>query len=60
MGKWYKIGFKDAVEGLPSDAPMHPGHKSYADYLEGYADGERQLEVNARAEFVAAYRGSHT
>lgn len=41
MGKWYKTGFADAMAGLPSDPPMHPGHRSYRDYMDGYADGVR-------------------
>lgn len=48
MGKWYKVGFNEALEGLPSDPPMQPGHKAYRDYREGYEDGQRQLDVNAR------------
>jgi hypothetical protein len=50
MSKWYKQGFKDAIDGLPSDPPMTPKSQSYHDYREGFADGERQLDENEREE----------
>jgi len=49
MGKWYKQGFQDALDGI-NDPPMHPGHRSYRDYAEGHVDGDRQLDVDAEAE----------
>jgi len=52
MGKWYDTGFKDAVDGLPSDPPMHPRHRSFQDYEDGYKDGMLQLDVNARKVFT--------
>ena len=55
MGKWYKQGFKDAIDGLPSDPPMTPKSQSYHDYREGFADGERQLDVNARLDETIDY-----
>ena len=50
MGKWYKNGFQDALDGLPSDPPMHPRHRSYLDYRDGYMDGEVQLSYDAEKE----------
>lgn len=48
MGKWYDTGFKDATDGLPLDPPMHPGHRSFQDYQDGYKDGVTQLDHDAR------------
>jgi len=50
MGKWYKQGFKDAIDGLPSDPPYVRGNKHYDEYIEGFADGGRQLDENEREE----------
>ena len=50
MGKWYKIGFQDALDGL-CDPPMQPGHRSYASYMEGHADGDSHLSREAAADF---------
>ena len=47
MGKWYDTGFKEAVDGLPSDPPMQPGHRSHSDYVDGYRDGQLQNRVAA-------------
>lgn len=47
-GKWYKQGFSEALAGLASDPPWNPGHRDHASYCEGYVDGERQAERDAR------------
>lgn len=47
MGKWYNVGRKDSLEGLPKDPPMAPGNRSHGDYLEGYEDGQRELDRQA-------------
>lgn len=49
MGKWYKTGFQDAINGLGQDPPWQPGHRDYISYCEGFVDGERQAERDARA-----------
>lgn len=42
---WYDKGYREAREGLPSDPPMDPGKRCYRDYVEGFADGELQVEL---------------
>lgn len=44
MSKWYKMGYSEAKKGLNCDPPMRPGHRSYEDYVEGYRDGENELQ----------------
>lgn len=39
MGKWYDKGFKEGQRGLPSDPPYQRGNKHYAEYEEGWNDG---------------------
>jgi hypothetical protein len=65
-GKWYKTGFSDAFAGLNFDPPWNPGHRDHTSYAEGYADGERQAERNAKhdedepAETDCAHRWSYS
>ena len=47
-GKWYKTGFADGAGGLGQDPPWQPGHRDHTAYCEGYVDGERQAEREAR------------
>lgn len=46
MGKWYKTGFKDALDGI-FDPPWQEGHRDHTSYCEGHTDGERQAERDA-------------
>lgn len=41
---WYQNGFDEARRGLPADPPYEPGNVNHANYLAGYADGERQQQ----------------
>ena len=50
MGKWYKQGFQDAIDGLPIDPPMHPKPRDYVNYCEGFVDGEWQLSLDAECD----------
>lgn len=53
MGKWYKEGFKDGRQGMPTDPPYFPGHKAYGEYLEGFKDGAEQWTVDYEAAQAA-------
>lgn len=46
MGKWYKTGFKDAIDGL-YDPPWNSGHRDHTSYCEGHTDGLRKLDREA-------------
>jgi hypothetical protein len=52
MGKWYKAGFKDALEGLGMDPPWQKGHRDHTSYCEGYEDG--QCQIDGQADFDRA------
>jgi hypothetical protein len=49
MGKWYKQGFQDALDGI-CDPPWQQGHRDHTNYMEGHADGDREL---SRIEYEA-------
>jgi hypothetical protein len=41
---WYQVGYDEARDGLNCDPPWSPGHKAYANYCNGYSDGQRSLK----------------
>ena len=49
MGKWYKQGLQDALDGI-CDPPWQEGHRDHTSYMEGQTDGDRELERRSRQE----------
>lgn len=49
MGKWYKLGFVDGLDGI-CDPPWSPGHRDHENYLIGWRDAQIQLERDADRE----------
>ncbi|MEQ6332990.1 hypothetical protein [Sphingobium sp. MK2] len=46
MGKWYKQGLQDALDGI-CDPPWQEGHRDHTSYMEGQGEGETHLEREA-------------
>lgn len=45
---WYDRGHSEAMEGI-CDPPWQKGHRDHTSYMEGQADGERQMQRDAHA-----------
>ncbi|MCP3730423.1 hypothetical protein M9978_08275 [Sphingomonas sp. MG17] len=44
---WYDRGHADALDGQVSDPPYERGNRHHDSYVEGYEDGQRQLDSEA-------------